>query len=157
MPEPGGYNVRFDRKLVVYSVHSAPSDAAAHSAQANLWLPLLLDGHVRPLLTNHGPTGFAVLQVAAPVRRAALAELLGSITSGELRALVHRFALADASAAHRALESRAAVGERTGRGRDNSGPLSTKSGGRCAVTPTSGSAILEPHAKGAGARRAVRD
>ncbi|MCC6556020.1 MAG: SpoIID/LytB domain-containing protein [Polyangiaceae bacterium] len=50
MPERDGFSVRFDGNLFVYSVASGPSDAAAHSAQANVWLPVLLDGHVRPNL-----------------------------------------------------------------------------------------------------------
>ncbi|HSN99366.1 MAG TPA: SpoIID/LytB domain-containing protein [Candidatus Nanopelagicales bacterium] len=49
-PPPGQFRTTSEGQLVVYSVHSGANDTAAHSAQAHLWLPMLLDGHVRPLL-----------------------------------------------------------------------------------------------------------
>jgi len=49
-PTPGRYNTRFERNLTVYSVYSEDVDVVAHSAQAYVWLPILLDGHVRPIV-----------------------------------------------------------------------------------------------------------
>jgi len=49
-PEPGGYNVKWEGGLTVYSVYSKPLDVKAHSEQAYLWLPIALDGNVRPIV-----------------------------------------------------------------------------------------------------------
>jgi len=55
-PAPGSHDARSEGNLTVYSVHSAPVDVMAHSAQAMIWLPVILDGHVRPILQpGHEP------------------------------------------------------------------------------------------------------
>jgi hypothetical protein len=55
-PAPGTHDARSDGNLTVYSVYSDPVDVVAHSAQAMIWLPVILDGHVRPILEpGHEP------------------------------------------------------------------------------------------------------
>lgn len=81
-------------------------------ADVSLAPPTLDAAQVAELLRRSASVGgFAVMQTAAPLRHAALSELFSAISRGELRPLVRdRFALVDAAAAHRALESRATVG-----------------------------------------------
>ena len=68
MPERGGYHVRSEGKLAVYSVYSGPSDSTAHSVQANVWLPILLDGYVRPILQPGYEPGMSPMPGGLPKR-----------------------------------------------------------------------------------------
>lgn len=58
LPEPGGSSIKWEGALTVYSAHSKPLDVMAHSAQANVWLPMVMEEHIRPIVeTGKGPPG----------------------------------------------------------------------------------------------------